>query len=115
MAVIALATQQCTQLGITPTRTGSLVATTNSYTFPNDGRTFLHFLKTGAGDATVTIVTTGTADGLAIDNVDVVVPALTGDVMVGPFKPLYYNPSQELISFSMDDSAGLSVAIVHLS
>lgn len=115
MAVVALAYQQCTYAGITPTRTGSLVADDNSYTFPNDGRVLVHFLKTGAGDATVTFVTAGTAGGLAIENIDVTVGATTGDVMVGPFNPLYWNDASGLVSFSTNEATGLTVAVIHLA
>ena len=45
MAVNALSTQQCTVAGITPTRTAMAVAPDDTYTFPNDGRIVLSFLK----------------------------------------------------------------------
>lgn len=116
MAVNALAAQQCTVAGITPTRTAMAVGPGDTYTFPNDGRVVLSFLKTGAGAATVTILTGGTAGGLAIADVTVTVGATTGDVMVGPLNPLYFNdPATGLVTFSTDEATAISVAVIHLS
>lgn len=113
MAIIALnAAQEITDAGITPAYQGGLT-TTDTYTFPNDGRVFLHFKKTGAGAATVTVVTPATNRGKAVADTAISVPATTGDVMAGPFPTdLYNSTTTGLVTLSASDIAGLTVAVL---
>jgi hypothetical protein len=64
----------------------------------------------------VTIVTPESVDGLAVAERTVSIPALTGDVMVGPFPPAHYNlPGMSTFAgFTVSEVTGLSVAIVRI-
>lgn len=110
MAVNTLSVEEITRSGINLADTGSLSAT-DTYKFLNNGRTFLHFKKSGAGACTVTIVTQSTEDGLAVGDRTVSVPATTGDVMVGPFPREIYNDSSGFCTFSLSEITGLTVAV----
>lgn len=118
MAIIALpAVQDISTAGIDLTDNTAGLTTTDTFTFPNDGKTFLHFKKSGAGACTVTIVTPGVdADGNAIADKTVNVPATTGDVMVGPFRrDIYNDPATGLVTISLSNVTGLSIALARLS
>jgi hypothetical protein len=108
MADVAINPQDITRASITPSYTGSL-SVSDTYTVTNNGRVFLHFKKTGAGNCTVTITTPETVDGLAVADRTITVEATTGDRMVGLFPGLHYNTSGS-IRFTCSDITGLSVA-----
>lgn len=113
MAVIALTSTDLQAGGTTTVYTGSL-STSNTYTFANDGKVFLHFKKTGAGACTVTIVTPGTVSGLAVADQTITVPATTGDVMVGKLSSdLFTDPATGLATMSFSEITGLSVGVFH--
>lgn len=106
---------QSSKSGASSARVGTgLVATTRTYKFRNDGRTFLQFIKTGSGACTVTITTPGTAGGVAIADVTVNVPATTGDVTVGPLSMRLFNDGNGDVSFTVSDTAGLSMTAIRL-
>lgn len=115
MAVVALnATLSIVDTGLTLAYQGSLSAT-DTYTFPNDGKTFLHCKKSGAGSCTGTVVTPATFRGKAIVDTTFTVPATTGDVMIGPFPPdLYSDPATGLVTVSFSEITGLTVAVIRL-
>lgn len=114
MSVIPLTPQDILKSGVAPTYTGSL-STSNTYTVSNDGRVMLHFKKVSAASCTVTVVTPTTFDGNAIADATFSVPATTGDVMAGPWRPETFNdPGTGLMTFSLGEIAGLSVAVVRL-
>lgn len=113
MATVALSVEEITRAGKDLTDTGSL-STSDTYTFPNNGRTFLHFKKSGASTCTVTIATPGSVDGLAVADLTVSVPASTGDVMVGPFPREVYNDANGLVSFTLSNITGLTVGVASL-
>lgn len=114
MADVRLTPQKITRTGITPSYTGSL-STSDTYLVRNDGKVFLHFKKTGAGDCTVTIQTPKKVDGLDVSERTVTVPATTGDKMIGVFPPLVYNDfgSQDL-KFTLSEITGLTVAVLQV-
>lgn len=113
MAVIPLTSSDLSASGLTTTYTGSL-STSNTYTFPCDGKTFLHFKKSGAGSCVVTLITPGTVGGLAIADQTVTVPASTGDVMIGRITvDLFQDPATGLATFSCSEITGLSVGVFH--
>ena len=115
MSDVTLTVQDVVRTGLTPAYTGSL-STGNTYYMPNDGRTFLHFKKTGAGDCTVTVETPNTVDGLAITDRTVTVVASTGDKMIGPFPAQYYNqPGTQNVKVTINEATGLSVAALRVS
>ncbi len=111
-AVTRLTTQSASKSGVTPTRW--TMASSETYKFRNDGRVVLLFEKTGAGACTVTLVTPGTAGGLAIADQTVSVIASTGDTAVGPLPTSLFNDSSGDVSFTLSDTVGLSVAILKL-
>lgn len=112
MAIVALnATQDILISGRIPAYQAPNI--TDTFTFPNDGETFLHVKKTGAGSCNVTVVTPGTVDGNAIADLVVSIPASTGDKMIGPFRPEIYNdPTTGLISCTFSEVTGLTVAVL---
>lgn len=120
MSTIQLNVQQVSRGGLAPVYTASgaspLLNVADTFQFQNSGREFLHFKKSGAGACTVTIVTPETVDGLAVAERTVIVPASTGDVMVGPFPPQHYNlPGMSTFAgFTVSEVTGLSVAIVRM-
>ena len=115
MARTALTPQNITKVGIAPTygapdAAGSII--------PGDGRTFLHFKNTGAV-LTVTVQTAYTPPGETLVAHTKVVPATTGDVMIGPFEPWIFNrasgvadPGTVYIDYTA--VAGLTVACLTL-
>lgn len=113
MAVVALAPQTPTVDGVTPTYTGSL-STSNTYTFPNDGRTFLHVKKSGAGACVATIATPAEVDGNAIADKTVTIPATTGDKLIGPFPPRTFTNADGVATVSFSEITGLTVAVLQL-
>lgn len=113
-ATVAVAIQTSATGGLATTRTNSGLLTTNTYTIRNNGKVFLHFLKTGAGSCTVTITTPGTIGGLAVADQTATVAATTGDTFVGPFPMSIYNDGAGDISFTISDTVGLSFAAVSL-
>lgn len=108
---------------VEPVTTSGLAATyhsdftvggSNTYLVRNDGKTILHFKKSGAGDCDVTITTPNTVGGNAIADRVVTVPASTGDVFIGPFPPSIYNDVNGDIEFSLEEVTGLTGAILGL-
>jgi hypothetical protein len=120
MGNVTLVPQTITRAGVTPARTASgaspLLNVVDNFQYNNTGREFLHFMKSAATSCNVVIDTPGTVDGLAIANRTVVVPATTGDVMIGPLPPDTYNApgTSTLSGFTLDNIAGLTLAIMRL-
>lgn len=108
----ALTVQQISTGGLTP----SYVAAdqVNGMEFVNDGDTFLHVKNTNASQRTVTVTTPRTVDGLAIADPAIVVPATTGDKMIGPFPPATFNQAGGLVYVDFDASAGVTIAAIRL-
>ena len=113
MADVALVPQKANPNSITPTYTGSL-SISDVYTVKNNGRTLLHFKKTGAGNCTVTVQTPRSLGGLAVAEQTFTVPATTGDVMAGPFQPSIYNDSSQELRVTLSEITGLSVAAIDI-
>lgn len=112
MSDIAVAVQQISKSGLTPTQTGSLSAA-NTYQFPNDGQIFIRVVNGGGSPDTVTIVTNREEDGLALADRTVSVPA--GETrMIGPFVPAIYNDGDELVSFTHSFITSVTHAVLHI-
>lgn len=90
------------------------IASTDNYKFVNDGKTVLHFKKTGAGAATITVVTPGTVDGQAVADKTFSVPATTGDKFAGPWPRDIYNDSAGKVEFTTSDGVGLTAAVLQI-
>lgn len=111
MAVLAVQSATRSGNGLTPTY-GAVAAGGDS--FPNNGRTMLHFKNSNGATRTVTVASQASfpADsGRAAQNLAAVIPATTGDKMIGPFPPEIWGESVNL-TYSAD--AGLTVAVVSL-
>ena len=113
MAIIRLYKQRIAEAGITPTYTSPLT-TTDTYTVENNGKLFLHFKKTEAGNALVTIQTPVLIGGLLVEEREVTVLANVGDLMVGPFPAGIYNNDAGDLRFTVSNITGLSVAVIEL-
>jgi hypothetical protein len=113
MATVSLTPQLLVRSGLAATYT-TLTSTTDTYVVSNDGKVMLHFKKTGAGVCTVTIQSTATIDGLPVEDQTVTVPATVGDVMTGYHSRSTFNDAAGRLGFTVDNTAGLSVAIIQL-
>jgi hypothetical protein len=113
MANVTLIPQPIDDTGADPVYTTPL-SSADTYFVRNDGRVFLHFKKTGAGNCTLTIVTPGTVGGLAIADRVITVPATVGDKMIGPFPRELYNDGNNDLTFTLNGITGLSVAVIQV-
>ena len=112
MTDITLDPQTLTDVGVEASRTSSL-STSNNYFFKNNGTTILNFIKTGATNCAVTIVTTKTVQGLAVAERGITVTGVTGDIFVGPFAPGIYNDANGRVEFTLATNVdGLDVAVL---
>lgn len=81
-------------------------------TFTNDGRTFLHVKNTNGATRTVTIDSTKLCDQGFDHDQAVVIPATTGDVMIGPFPTARFGTT---VTVTYSAVTNLSVAAFKLS
>ena len=96
--------------------TPQAMAAADNYIMRNDGRTILHFIKTGAGAATITIVTTKTVGigPLAVAELTFTVAATTGIEFAGPFDPSIYNDASGDIDISTSEDTAITVQAIRL-
>ena len=106
--------QKVVKSGVSTTNYSSGLVATDTQTFTNNGRTFLHIVKTGANNCTLTVLSQATSQGLAIANQTVTIPATTGDVFVGPFPPSIFNDASQNVNFTFSEESGLSFAVLSL-
>lgn len=97
--------------GITPSYTAG--NSTDHHQFLNDGNTFLHVKNTGS-QITVTIDTPATISGMAIADAAVVIPATTGDKMIGPFDPSIFNQTGGYVYVDLSGQTGVTLAAIKL-
>lgn len=89
MARTSLAVQEVTRAGLAPAYTAANV---DGHSINNTGRMFLHVKNTNAVPTTCTILFGKTIDGQDTEaGREVIVPATTGDRMIGPFPTDDYN------------------------
>ena len=112
MATVVITPTRITEKGVA--ESFQSMSTADTYKVRNDGRVLIHFKKTGAGAANVTIVTPKTVAGFALADQVVIVPATTGDVMSAPINEDVFNDASGDISFSTDDAVGLTVAALRI-
>lgn len=108
MAITTLTVQKITKTGLAPSYSA---ANADGHYVANNGRVFLHCKNTNAAARNVTIVTPNQVDGLAISDRTVTVPALTGDVMIGPFSPEIYG---SMMTVTFDAVTDLTIAALQL-
>jgi len=95
--------------GLTTAYTAGVIAGTADMVFKNDGRTKIHFKKSGAGACTVTVRTPGKQAGLDIADQSITVPASTGDIMGGPFPPNTYCDGNGDTRIALSEVTGLTL------
>lgn len=113
-----LSVQSAVAAGIVPTYNSA----STSDTFTDDGseRTFVHIKNTNASQRTLTVVpaqATTNVPGVGpvtVPTMSVVLPANTGDKMVGPFPTAYINAAG-LVTLTLDASAGVTTAVVKVA
>lgn len=110
MGDIRLTPQDVGTTEVTTTRTAITTGETYQVLLNSRG-TILQFIKTGAGDADVTIVTPGTVDGLAIADRVFTVVATTGDRTVRFFPEDYANGDGDL-EFTIDEGTAITCAVL---
>lgn len=110
-----LTTQQITRAGITPTY--AAVAGGGDACEVGDD-IFLHFKNTNAATCTVTLAIPATAStyaNVAYTNTAVVIPATTGDKMIGPVNALYRDATTGLCTLTYSGtSTNTTVACLKL-
>ena len=88
-------------------------ATTGGIAFANEGRSVVH-IKNGSGaTTTLTIVTPGTVDGLAISDRTVQIAAATEE-FIGPFQPGIYNQSTDVVHVDISTASTTSIAVMSI-
>ena len=114
----ALTVQTVAEAGITPSYAS---AAAGGDTAKNEnGDVFLHVKNTNGATRTVTVTAQTTAasppgmGAMTKANVSVVVPATTGDKMIGPFAPLAFNDSSNNLVITYTAVTGLTIAAVKL-
>jgi len=112
MADSTLVPTQSVQGGVASNPTAMAIGT--NFIVRNDGRVLLHFIKTGAGNANITIVTPKTVSGLAVAELVIVVPATTGIVFAGPFNPDTFNDGSGDMDVSTDEDTGITIEAVQI-
>jgi hypothetical protein len=111
MAATTITVQSASRTGLTPTYAS---ANTDGSYFANNGRTFLQVKNTNASPATVSITPTAKFGGRSLAQVDVVIPATSGDKLIGPFPTELYNDAQGRVFVSYSAVTSLTVAAVRL-
>jgi hypothetical protein len=69
----------------------------------------MRFYKTGANSCTVSF-TAQNSKGLVVAAATIVVPATTGDVIVGPFEPNAFNDAFSDLRFSLSEATAIFFA-----
>ncbi|HEV8655633.1 MAG TPA: hypothetical protein VGR85_09000 [Candidatus Limnocylindria bacterium] len=110
MAVVPLnAAQQIVENGIVPAYQSGILAT-DTFTFPNDGKVFLH-VKHGAGGSNLTLVTAKLYRGRAVAD-SVIAIGANSEAMIGPFPTELYNDDTGKITGSISEATGFTVAVL---
>jgi hypothetical protein len=79
--------------------------------FVNTGSEHIRIKNDDSSTHTVTIITTATVDGLAVDDRQVSIPA-GEERAIGPFPPKVYNNSSSMVQLTYDDVTSVTIAIV---
>ena len=103
-----------------PTEAGTSIASmqnpdgTNGNKFPASQYVMLRAKNTNAADRTLTFETPATVRGKAVADPVVTVPATTGDLLVGPFGPEYWQPGTQDVFFTVSATAGLTLDVYRI-
>jgi hypothetical protein len=111
MARTALAVQDIVRTGLNPSFTAANV---DGHAIQNDGRTVLYVKTVGGAGCTVTILTPGTIDSLAVADRAVVI-GTPAERVIGPFPPMYYDqPGGQEVHVDFTAVAGVTVAALRI-
>lgn len=108
MADVPVTPAKANSSGVTVGSAAVSMSASDNYIVRNNKGLVLLFIKTGAGEATITVVTPNSVDGNAIADKTFAVPASTG-VVVATFNPSVYNDGSGDIDVSTDDDTGLTM------
>jgi hypothetical protein len=112
-----LTVQDSSESGITPTFNS---AAGGGDQFANNGKVFLYLKNTDASPSTVTVTaqqTSYTKDGfgaLTKANAEVIVPATTGEKILGPFPMDAFNNSSGNCLITYTSVTALTVAVIRI-
>jgi len=112
MAIVVITPTKITEKGVA--ESFQAMVTTDTYKVRNGGRMLMHFKKTGAGAANITLMTPKTVAGFAVADQVIVVAATTGDLMSAPINEDLFNDASGDVSFTTDNDVGLTVAAIRL-
>jgi hypothetical protein len=107
--VAALTSQRLSPAGTAPTYAAASVG---GDTAPVGKDLFLHVFNGSGASITVTVVTPGTVNGLAIADAALVIPA--GDQGFVPLAKMYRNPSTGLANITYSAVTTVEVAVLQL-
>jgi hypothetical protein len=100
----ALAVQQVTRSGLTPTLSAANAA---GHSVPNDGATWFEIVTT-TNAVVVTVDTPGSVDGNAVANKTYSI-GTASQRKIGPFPPTVYNQSDGSLSVDFDLVTGVTI------
>lgn len=105
MATVALTVQDARRAsnGVNVTDTGVSATSGNTYQFNNNGQTLLYVKNASGSTCTVTVITPGTVDGLAITDLTVSV-ATAKEHLIGPFPARVYNNADSIVEFTVNQT-----------
>jgi len=106
MARTALTVTQVTRAGVA---LPAAAANADGHSVANDGSVILHIVNGGGAPITVTIVTPGTVDGLAIADREVIVAA-SANRLIGPFPREHYNQADGTVHVNFSGVASVTAA-----
>ena len=82
--------------------------------FANDGRIFIFLKNTNGATRTVTANSQSNCSQGFDHDIAVVVPATTGEKMIGPFPPSRFNDGSGNVLLTYDADAGVTIAAIRL-
>lgn len=108
---MALLTTQ--QIDITGSDVTHAAASTSDTVNPSP-RTFVWYKNTNASSRTITVVVPGSRFGQDLADVEVTLPATTGEKVIGPLTRELADPSTGLVTVTLDADTDVTVAAVRI-
>lgn len=112
MAVLTVNTIDRTGLNM---ETALVAVAAGGDSFPNTGVEFAVFTNTNAATRTITLDIQALVDGQVVTDRAVVITAVTGHRIIGPFPTSTYNDGNSRCNFTYSADTNLKVAICKLS
>jgi hypothetical protein len=79
--------------------------------FVNDGKTFIHVKNTNAATRTVTVNSQRLCDQGFDHDQAVIIPATTGDMMIGPFPTSRFNDVNQKVQLTYSAVTNLTIGV----